>query len=452
MGTHKHSGDTPLPLSQAQQIIYTFLLDIVKVWDPEDVLLEFKHLFIENTESTSDAALPAVHTLLLANNEAEFHNTLKRCCYILINNWEVVRRFDAIQGLIDLFDDPLIHKRTFSSTLKRLRQWVENFTQSSDFSELKLFTARFTEQRTVNSPKPWSSQFTSYLLVPQYTDRNNPVEQRQAAQNRARRLKDKFKFDLAMYTAHAQVGVPPNRHAINPTSLGDEVLRLIRVILINRGQFSYKNLARLFLEQVADLRYVGFKNSLVEYLLFSVNEQAIVSHIKLTLTNHLDQLYPEANDEALNRSLILRTCNRVIDQLLTDDRRQPSYLFTYILSQGNHLTLAIILLKLVLISRSSLTYMEARLADLIRYYEDVPQQDCQWVIRFLEVFRVTFAIFAENTEYSIVRLNRAMGGHGKMISPSKLNQVIHSDDDAFRIFSQIPSALAFDISDELTLE
>lgn len=452
MGTHSHPGDAHLSLPQAQQVIYTFLLDIVKIWDPEDVLLEFKHLFIENTESTSDAALPAVHTLLFVNNEREFHNTIKRCCYILINNWEVVRRFDAIQSLIDLFDDPLIHKRTLSSTLKRLRQWVANFIKSPDFAELKLFTARFYEQRSVNSTKPWSSQFASYLLVPQYTDRNNPVEQRQAAHNRAQRLKDKFKFDLAMYTAHAQVGASPTHHVPNPTSLGDEVLRLIRVILLNRGQFSYKNLAHLFLEQVADLRYAGFKTSLVEYLVFSVSEQTVVSHIKLTLTNYLGQLYTEFDDEALNRSLILRTCNRLIDQLLTVDRKQPSYLFTYILSQGNHLTLAIILLKLVLISRSSLTYIEARLADLIRYYEDVPQQDCQWVIQFLEVFRVTFAIFAENTEYSIVRLNQAMERSRTKGGSSSQAGLAAQGEEAFRIFSHIPSDFTLEFNEEITLE
>jgi hypothetical protein len=415
-------------LAQAQQVVYDFLLDIVKVWPPEDVLEEFRHLFVHHTESVSSQTIPALHLILFANDEVEFRNTLKRCCYILVNNWELARQFESIQALVDLFADPLLRRRTLSPTLKRLRKWLCNFVESQDFQDLKLFAARLSEERTLNRPGEWASRYTSYLLVPQYVDETNPIEQREAAKTLSRRLRDKFKFDLAMYTAHAQSSSPSPSHKLvqNPTTLGDGVLRLIKAIVAKRGDFSYRNLSRLFLEQTHGGTYLGFSNPI---------SQQIESYLEAKLSG----LYLEHDSDTLDPSLLLRTCNRMIDCLMTENQEMPSPLFTLVLSQGNCLTLAIILLKLILISRNSHLYLEVRIADLIRYYEAFPREQCQWVINFLEVFQVTFAICADNIEYNLVKV--------QSVSSTASQTELDGDDLAtFRIFSQMihPSRYQFD--------
>ncbi|MEO1352365.1 MAG: hypothetical protein AAFW84_26800, partial [Cyanobacteria bacterium J06635_15] len=106
---------------------------------------------------------------------------------------------------------------------------------------------------------------------------------------------------------------------------------------------------------------------------------------------------------------------------------------TLLLSQETPLTLAIVLLKLILISPKSLVYLEARLADLLRYYDQFPRAECNWVINFLEVFGVTFAIYAQNVEYNLVKANGADPDHvfvadGETLSEAEL--------EACRIFSQ----------------
>ncbi|MEL6333423.1 MAG: hypothetical protein AAFQ76_12620, partial [Cyanobacteria bacterium J06626_26] len=116
---------------------------------------------------------------------------------------------------------------------------------------------------------------------------------------------------------------------------------------------------------------------------------------------------------------------------MTEDRRSPSPLFTLLLSQNSSISLAILLLKLVLISRNSHHYLEARIADLIRYYEQFPRAQCAWVINFLEVFQVTFAIHAENVEYNLILTeqpqDRRNGSKG--LTPGDL--------EACRIFSRM---------------
>jgi hypothetical protein len=425
-------------LPQAQEIIYDFLLELVKTCPPDEVLQEFRHLFIHHDDSSGADTIPALHIILFANNEAEFHNTLKRSCYILVNNWEVSRQFDAMQALVELFKDPLLYRHTFSPTLKRLRHWLLTFIESQDFQDLKLFAARYTQARGINRPGEWTNRYATYLLVPQYINAANPIEQRRAARALSRRLKDQFKFDLAMYTAYSQAPLGGRKQVENPTDLGDSTLRLIKAIVAKRGEFSYKNLAHLFLQQVKHSHYAYFKQSLPFYLLYTVRGNDTASLIQDHLTRYLETLYPDCNQQRLDHSLLLRTCNRLIDWLITEDRVSPSDLFCLVLSRGNALTLAIILLKLILISRGSNLYLEVRLADLIQYYQQFSKAKCQWVINFLEVFRVTFAIYAENIEYNLIRVDPDSPQTSPDPFPPDLPSAPANEDLAtFRIFSQM---------------
>lgn len=426
-GFGKHSFKTALNIPQAQQIIYDFLLEIVKVWPPKKVLEEFYRLFITHADSVNSDVVPALHIILFANDEQEFRNTLKRSCYILINNWEMSRQAEAIPLLVRTFENPLLQRKTLSPTLKRLRQWLNNFIESSDFKELQILAHRLAEEKTVNRPGEWITQYTPYLLVAQYVDSNNPIEQREVAQKLSKRLKEQFKHELAMYTAYSESTRHRTSALKNPTVLGDEVLRLVKMIVAKRGEYSYKNLAHIFLNQVKDLNYANFKSSLLEYLMFSVKSAPFSCHLKEQIRSRLNELYPEFKKYPLDRSLILRTCDRLIDALMTEDRKTPSSLFVLMLSDGNSLTLAIILLKLILISPSSLPYLETRVADLIRYYEQFTTHECSWVISFLEVFRVTFAIYADNVEYNLINMD-----------PKAEDKILSNEENlhSFRIYSQ----------------
>ncbi len=412
-------------LPKAQEAIYEFLLEIVKNWPPEDVLKEFRHLFIHHSDTVSSNTLPYLYEIVFANQEQEFQHTLKRSCYILINNWDITRNRESIQQLLQLFSDPILYKHTISPTLKRLREWLRNFIASPDFQELKLFTARYDDRLH------WSQRYASYLLVPQYINLENPMEQRQAARNLSRKLKEKFKFDLAMYTASSQASLPPevipkDRKFDNPTSLGDDVLRLIKRIVAKRGFFSYPNIAHIFINQTQNSSYRAFKQSLLEYLIFSVEKDEFASILKSQLAEKLESLYAEHDDKPINNALILRTANRVLEYLTTENHQEPSSLFVLLLSQGNSLTLVVVLLKIILICRYARTHLEARIADLIRYYSSYSEEECQWVVNFFEMFRIITAIYTENIEYNLVNM-----------SESCSRQQIEADMTAYRIFSQL---------------
>ncbi|HCF30177.1 MAG TPA: hypothetical protein DEV81_23925, partial [Cyanobacteria bacterium UBA11049] len=216
-------------IEEAQEIIYSFFIDIVKQWTPEAVLQEFRHIFIQDNDSLSSNPVQAIYEIVFANKQEDFHYTIKRVCYIVVNNWVAKRKNNYIQKLIEILNDPLVRRRSLSPMIDRLRKWIQIFLESKDYQELELYA-----QTKVQDRSRLSNRCTSILLSTQYNDPANPIEQREAAKNRALQLKCRFKFDLAMYMTRFESATTTNSLCQNPTEVGDEVLRIIKIIVAKR--------------------------------------------------------------------------------------------------------------------------------------------------------------------------------------------------------------------------
>lgn len=406
----------------SQKTIYTLLLDIVRIKDPAFVLSLFKDLFINLVENVNSAPSQAIHEIVFANNEEEFKNTLKRCCYILVNNWEAARDHQAIRELIAILSEPLISQNTTSKKLRLIRKWLNNFIKSKDYQDLKMFALKHEDREKGH----WSYRYTSYLLVPQYIDRTNPIEQRKAARTLSKQLKDKFKLDLAMYTSRAASAGTRDKTLKNPTGLGDEVIDLIKMIVARRGQFNYVNLANIFIQQTQHLTYKDFKHSLQKYLIFCLANKQLATTLNIKLSEKLNVLYESYDAEPINKLLLLKTCERVIEFLTTENSQSPSELFLLLIFQKTPLTLVILLLNIVLICKPSRLRLEGGIADLIRYYEKFSESDCQLVIKFVEFFNVTFTIYAEDVEYNLIKINNDDSDEGSI-----------AEWEDYRVFSQL---------------
>ncbi len=277
-------------IAQGQDRIYEYFFYLVNHQDPTIVLREFHNLFICCRDTANAEVLSIFYSILLSNQEESFHNTLKRCCYILVNHWELTRQHGQIQALVQLFGDELVHKSTTSPTLRQLRTWLKRFIQSQDYQDLCLFAFRHgvVSQGTSTEPdqdKGWVDRYHIYRLVQQVTDTGNPLEQRRAAQIAAARLKHQFKVDLAMYTVRCQLphvaATEEMRSRLqNPTQLGDEVLWLVKMIVAQQGTFRYHTLAQLFLRQMENVDYGTFKAGLLRYLTYSAGEKSFTHVIQ----------------------------------------------------------------------------------------------------------------------------------------------------------------------------
>ncbi len=406
----------------AQEEVYTFFIKIVNTMSPDDVLREFQAVFIDGLDLQYYHSIPQIYKIFLNDKEQDFCNTIKRCIYILINTWKTSRKDKYIQKLVKLFDiKNLKVKANNFPAINICKSWLENFINSKDYQEIKLFAVKHDEL----SKGHWTNRYTSYLLVAQSVNENNPREQQEAARKLYKQIKDKFKFELAMYIARSQSAVSSTTRYKNPSVLGDNALRLIKAIILKKGAFSHENIANIFIKQTQGQTLEQFKASIEKYLFFSVDNQELVKTLRQQFAEILSLWKKDYNQEILTKELFLRTCNRVIDCFTTENGKEPSLLFILLLTQGHSLTLVIILLKTILISRNSRRHLEIKIAHLISYYEKYPEDECKWVINFMEIFNITFAIYAENVEYNLIKMEEDES------SNPQLNL------DAYRVFSQM---------------
>ena len=423
---------------KAQESIYEFFLAIIKTYHPEDILNQFNRLFILYEEIENVSAYYALGEIIFHKKEIEFNNTLLRCCYIVNNNWSINGNIDACRQLTDLFLADSIGILTRITKLRTLRSWLQKFVQSDEYTILRSLSGRPSIHKKYHN---WSERFSSYLLALDYTDFSKSQEQREYAETMSRKLKKQFKFELALYTARldAKVNLVPQQQ--NPTNLGNEVLILVKRILNKQGSQNVRNSAKAFYKQARRMTFIEFKENLLKYIGISGDSLDTSEIIRLTVVQKLMYLQKHRNHEEMNRSFLYITLNRVLQYLLLNERRQPSDFLQLSLESNNYLTPVIFLLKTVLIVPESRVYLESHIAELIRFYSSYDERECRAFINFLDVLNVTLAIFDDDTNYSLIKMQNTEA------EMAGLNL------DHYRIFSQAkrhedPSNMSIAAQDE----
>ncbi|NEO90910.1 MAG: pentapeptide repeat-containing protein [Moorea sp. SIO3G5] len=410
-------------IQRYQEVIYQFFLKGVNGNYPETVLLDFKQLFISCEMTANLEVNKALLEIILHNDYHVFANTFKRACYIVINNWYSQRNLNYITKLIKSLETIQNQtKNSFSQLVNRQRNWLVSFINSDDYNQLKLFN----EINSNAKRDYWSSRYASYLLVPQYLDHKNPIEQRKIAIDIAKQLKDKFTFDLARYTVHYNSPVLKPEDTYNPTNIGNEVIDIIKKIESKQLWSNYNYQARIFVKQIKNLNYRDFKQSLKKYLLIYVHNHKSLAIVNSKISQKIDQLYIDYNQSTITLDLILRTCRRLVELFTTEDSQEPSPLFILLTTQEDPLTLVSILLKIVLICKYVKAHLDVCIAKLIRYYENSPEQECKWFINFLEVFNIVSEIYTQNIQYNLIKIEDTQPDNPRVISS-----------DSYRVFPQL---------------
>jgi hypothetical protein len=87
-----------------------------------------------------------------------------------------------------------------------------------------------------------------------------------------------------MYTSRSQSAASQLNNYHNPTLLGDEALRLIKIILVNRGSFSYRSLANIFLSQSQHIALTIYGEN-VQYNLVNMSDNPQEEQLFIDLNN-----------------------------------------------------------------------------------------------------------------------------------------------------------------------
>jgi hypothetical protein len=409
--------------SQIQQSVDCYLDKILHDLSPEQILCEFKNIFVRAIPTQTSILCQALHHLVQENRASLFYSILKRAYYRLCDCWLAQGQPEFVKELLKLFDNAAIPSQTFSPIAKRMKTWIVGFINSSDYHDLKIIATYADDRLSIVDSAHWSDRYLAYKLAARAIDPKTLPPDRHLYTNLSQHIKDRFKFDLAMYTTHVQSPGYNSQLYPNPSIFQHELLSLVKLLLARSGEFSYPKLAKRFLELTQHQPYQFFKTSLPKYIELNWQKKSeLAAAIEKKFERDLVNLYADKDRDPLDEALRLRTCNRLIRWLTTETGAVPSPIFKAAIASNNQMSLAISLLQLILISPNSIANLELCLAYLLQYYEPFPESNFPSAVQFFEIVRIALAMYASNVEYSLVKI--------KQVSP----QTGAIDLDHYRVF------------------
>ncbi|MEA5472219.1 hypothetical protein [Spirulina sp. 06S082] len=380
-----------------QTRICDFFTEIASSESPQSAIDYFQDLFILKSDRVGKAIEQSLYDLIVLNCEEDFFILLDRCCSILIKQWIVTKQEKYIAVLLNVLKKEISSYKSLQPTRRRLKEWILGFVESKYFQSLQAFLPDGDRQK-IEATAPWKNRYIAYILTAQYFNPDYPREHREVAKLLAYKSNKQFKFKLALCLARANLPKSSQRINQNPTTLNLRTLCLIQQILVKRKNINYQGLANIFLKQTEGMVYKDFKKSLLKYLLFSLKQGQTSTWLQASIAKYLESLYSNYNDKIVDSNLLLRTCKRLIVYLLNPDWEISSHPFTILTRRGNYITLAMLLLKIILICQSSYKYLIFCTVELIQENETQPEAECQWLIGFIETLRVVLAISQETEE------------------------------------------------------
>lgn len=401
-----------------EEQLYSYFLKRLKQDSPAELLKDFRYLFIEGRGFKEGDGYLALEKIVRKRNTEQFSYFLNRCCYILINYWQMNAKFqDAIPQLVSSFQELPANVTSTYNTITRVRQLVKQFANSDQYVKLERIA------RVINAKEESKIQLISNLIhrYPYLYDHylvsdNSPYEQQQMVRHIKTNIERHFDVSLSQYVTYkirlAQVASTPPailtsptiRPVSNPTLLSDPQLNKALKQFIGRGErgYTYKGLSQNFLSQLSHTRNFGtFKEELFQYLSSSLDSPYGQSQLTPKLYEYLQNLLPECNSDKLSEFLILRTSSQLLNLLVVNSANNPQhYLFVDMLTNLGVTRTIGLLIKLVLICHKVKPYLEKRFSILFNHYESFSQDGVPWLIKALEYIQVAFSIHFGKVNFS----------------------------------------------------
>ncbi|MFB2894879.1 hypothetical protein ACE1CI_18380 [Aerosakkonemataceae cyanobacterium BLCC-F50] len=396
-----------------EKIIYDHLISCVQKEAPAEIIERFHRLFIDGIgypETDVEAALYKIIANL--ENQQDFNYIISRCCYILINRWQMQQKNkNAIAELIELFENSSSRFSGIASRsrlVQRLHELTSNFTQSEEYKVLRRLVPAFAPKiLTVNQEAkyPLGQLISRYPFLYDHCLLSDETssEQKQTVREIQQQRQKQFEVSLSQYTLYllrhlktakridSEFGNKAIAPMKNPTLLTDEKLYLALQEFVGKvkDSYTYRDLAQDFLSQTSkNQNYRGFKSYLYDYLIDSIDPKYGKHQFNNRLHQHLKNLFPEKDSQKLNDDLIMQTCSELFN-FLVESPTHPNYYFflDLVANLGPRRTIGI-LLKIALLSNKVKPLLERRFSILFNYYESQTVEDLRWLVQSLENLNV----------------------------------------------------------------
>lgn len=382
-------------VSYEEQVLYSHLMELVRVQHPQIAIDCIRQLFVEGTEYIIPEVQQAVDALVAADGaEIAFPNMLHRCCYILINYWKLhPHNKPEVIKLIALFAQ-LPATPLPSPAKQRLQKLVRQFARSEGYKALQ---SQFLVQ-PADSPqsKPLRTLVHRYpFLSEHFLSLHSTREQRQAARRDRQQKQATFEVELSKYITYRQSPKLASS-ARNPTLLSRERLDCALRQYVGKVDTSntYRDLAQQFCSNSHWIRnYRDFKTELYNYLAYAADFSYCQGRGGQGLNDYLFRILDRSDDLKPNERLLEETCRKLLDFLIVDNAENLEHsVFINLTGSSDRIIPSIgILLKIVLIYKKMRSYLERKFAILFNHYRTVSRDSVEWLVATLETWNVAFS-------------------------------------------------------------
>ena len=405
-----------------EQLLYDYWLDRARTDSPEQLIENFRRLFIEGRGYQEAPIYLALERLVKAKDaEIRFYHFFNRCCHILINRWQMQPTCQlAIPELVSLLENLPPARQGYHSTSNTLRHLLKNFTLSDDYVRLqrlaRIISGKYSEKTaaslgTLISRYPYLYDY--YLLGDE-----SPREQRQTVRRIQVKTESRFEVNISRYVTYqvrlAQVAHRPKireeagriiQSVENPTLLNDKELnRALKYYLGTvAGNYTHKALSQNFLANtVYTPTYKDFKNDLYDYLITSLDYGK--GQFNKKLYDVLQNTLPQWDQQKPSEFLILRTSSQLFNYLVVESGQKPDhYIFMDMITNMGVTRTVGLLLKLILICPKAKPHLDKRFSILFNHYESYSRERVPWLVKSLENLQVAFSIHFGKADLSCLR-------------------------------------------------
>jgi len=415
-------NDRQIETKDEEQVLYDYWLDRVRTDSPEELIEDFRRLFIEGRGYQEAPIYLALERLVKAKDaEIRFYYFFNRCCHILVNRWQMQSTCQpAILELVSLLDNLPSPGPGHYSTANTLRHLVKKFTLSDDYVKLQRLARIISSQYSEETAPCVGTLINRYPYLYDHCllSDESPREQRRTV----RRIKVKtercFEVNLSHYVTY-QVRLRQVAHAPktseeagriiqpvkNPTLLNDKELNRALKYYVSpvEGNYTYKALSQNFLANtVYSSTYKDFKNDLYDYLITPVDHGK--GQFNKKLYDVLQNTLPQWDQQKPSEFLILRTSSQLFNYLVVESGQKPDhYIFIDMITNMGVTRTVGLLLKLILICPKAKPHLDKRFSILFNHYESYSRERVPWLVKSLENLQVAFSIHFGQADLSCLR-------------------------------------------------
>jgi hypothetical protein len=418
--------------SGIEQIIYEHFLYIVKTESPEKVLERFQSLFIEGIGYSDSRIWSTIETLAFEKTaEQTFPLIINRCCYILVNYWQMqLSGHPSIASLVTMLASLHDVRMSYSRIVRRLRHLLQLYLQSDDYPKLRrlneVLNGTAINKNTIED-RPLGTLINRYPYLYQHSlvSEERTFENVETIKRVQQNLRRQQETNLSQYLTYqvrrsrviAQLGrdAASNLQPIaNPTLLSTKELGMAFGQFSGKaeGDKSYQDLSRGFVAQLQMQPIIKtFKSDLFEYIISGVDSNYGNRSFNDRLHKIIFNISPDRDYQQLDEIGMLRTCTHVLNHLVIESPRNPQhFIFMDMISNLGAVFTTGLLLKIVLICQKTKPLLESRLSMLFNHYESSQCKGVPWLVRSLENWNVAGAIHFGKIDASSLNFLQSIGG------------------------------------------